>query len=602
MKHGLGNRKLVVLALFGLLFGGVLIACVNASKPEVSAVAPLSAGVGDPLVNGKLTVVTREVRITKYLLTEVYDTYSFSNNGSSSLTEFVFCTDDDFDGQLLYVTASGVAGDTYPVTKRSLLLNGFQTYEVELLDVLSPGSVQQIKITSVYANLTQTTGNYQSQECNFNFNLYPVSPYLMSTYKLTINLPSTATANTFIPDPPVKTGTSGTWTINDVAAFSKYPVGINFTYSDAPILQMNSLNRRITIDPWGYLNVEEDHVLFNTGLLSVTTYSYRIPKNATNFQMRDDLGGIQGSVVTPEINDDGKTQNVTINLNENRARLLGGNQFKYTTSYRLVFEMQLSSSWNTYYLNIQTFTSQMDFLIVSETTQIILMTGMTLNEVSPNPDQIIIEQTNIIASFADSMISPFHNRIVQMTFQVDGFWMMLRPFIFIVIILIAASAYVFLRKIVHREATPSLTERINIPTKSLQEFVQIYEEKSALFRELDQLNEDVKQKKVAKKEYTKRVNGILAKKKETDEDLKPLAKVIAEADERFRKSIEKLQYLEAERVSVEDSLKALEGRYRRGAIPSRSAYLKLTSDFVKRLEKIQNDSDKLLNEFKSFIY
>ncbi len=602
MKHGVGKRQLMVLTLLGILFGGVIITCIGGSNMEFSANSPNPSAVGDPLVDGNVTQVTRNIYFTKYLLAEVIDIFTYKNNGSNSLTKFIFCTDSDYDSKLIFLSASGLAGNSLPVSKSPLLMNGYETYEVDLIEPLSPGSVQKIMIRSIYTNLTGTSGTYSAQDCQFQFNLFPISPYEILSYTCTITMPSSATVNTFLPDPPVKTGTSGTWAINDLTAFSSYPVNISFTYNDAPILQMTTLNRRIVIDPWGYLNVEEDHVLSNMGLLPVNSYSYRVPKNATNFQIWDDLGGIQGSDLSSVINDDGKTKNLTINLNTNRARLLGGNQFKYTTSYRLVFEMQLSSSWNNYFLNIQTFTSQMDFLIISETTQVILLTGVTLNEVTPSPDQLIVEETKIVATYSSSMVSPLHNRIIQVTFQVNGFWMMLRPFIFILLIAIMVSVYVFLRKIVRREVTSAIQERVNIPTKSLQEYVSIYEEKSALLRELDQLNEDVKLKKVAKKEYNKRVSNIMEKKKEAEEDLKPLGKVISEADERFRKSIEKFQFYEAERLSVEDSLKALEARYRRGAIPSRSAYLKLTSDFIKRLEKIQNDIDKLLNEFKSYIY
>ncbi len=602
MKHAEGKRRFVVLTILGLLFGGVLITCIGSSSYEPSGNLPNLSGAGDPLVDGNVVSTTRQVFVSKYLLTEVYDTYSYRNNGSTSITKFKFCTDREYDSKLLYVTASQLAGSSLPVSKSALLLNGYETYEVALLEPLLPGDIQKIKITSIYANLTSTAGTYLTQSCSFGFNLYPVTPYEIDTYTCSITMPSTAEMDSYFPNPPVKSGTSATWSVDDLSPFSSYHVSINYTYSDAPILQMSSINRRIIVDPWGYISVEEDHVLLNTGLIPVDSYSYKIPKNATNFDMWDDLGGIQGSTVSSTLNDDDKTKNVTINLNTNRARLLGGNQFKYTTSYRLVVEMHMSSSWNSYYLNVQTFTSQMDFLIVSESTQLILQTALAMKDVTPNPDQIVVQDTKIIAIYSASMVSPFHNRIVQVTFQVNGFWMMLRPFLFILLIFVIVSLYVFLRKVVRKEITPQMLERINIPTKSLQEFVSLYEEKSAFLRELDKLNEDVKLKKVAKKEFNKRVSDILEKKKELDGDLKPLSKEIAEADDRFKKSIEKLQFYEAERLSIEDSLKALEARYRRGAIPSRSAFLKLTSDFNKRMEKIQNDIDKILNEFKSYIY
>jgi hypothetical protein len=603
MKRGVGKLKLGVLLLFGLLFGGVLFTCISGSLFQSSHTSQNPSIAADPLVYGKVVDAQRDITFTKYLLTEISDTFSFQNNGSTSLTKFIFCTDADYDGKLLFVSASGLAGETYPVTKNTLLLNGYNTYEVELLEALAPGEVQRIKIITIYANLTYTYATeYSTQECNFTFTLSPISPFEISEYSCNIYLPKSASGMSSAPNAETASDNVGTWTGTNLEPFSEVPITLAFFYTDAPILQMNSLNRRIIIDPWGYLIVEEDHVLFNTGQLPVYSYTYRVPLNATNFKIWDDLGGIQGFELAGVFNPDGKTKNVTVNLNVNRARLLGGSEFTCTTSYQLVFGMHLSSSWDKYYLNLQMFTSQMDFLVLLDTTQIILQTGVTLNTISPHPNQIHVQETKIIATYTSEMVSPQHNRIVHVTFQVDGFWMMLRPLIFILLLLVIMSSYVFVRKVMRKQVSAEHLERVNIPTKALNDFVSAYEEKSALLQELDQLNENLKLKKVAKKEYTKRVADIQVRKKETEEDLKPLAKVITEADERFRKILEKLQFSEAERVSIEDSLKALDARYRRGAIPSRAAFQKLFSDFTKRLEKIQNDVDKLLNELKSYIY
>jgi len=603
MKRGVGKLKLGVLLLFGLLFGGVLLTCISGSLFQSSQRSQNPSIAADPFVYGKVVDAKRDITFTKYLLTEISDTFSFQNNGTTSLTKFIFCTDVDYDAKLLFVSASGLAGETYPVTKNTLLFNGYNTYEVELLEALAPGNVQKIKIMTVYANLTKTSMfTDTTQECNFTFNLYPISPFEITDYTCTVSLPGTASGTTSTPIANTSTDTLGTWTVTNLKPFAELPLTVAFFYSDAPILQMNSLNRRIIIDPWGYLIVEEDHVLFNTGQIPVYSYTYRLPQNATNFKIWDDLGGIQGFVLADALNPDGKTKNITVNLNVNRARLLGGSEFKCTTSYQLVFGMHLSSSWDKYYLNLQTFTSQMDFLVLIDTTQIIMQTGLTLNTISPHPNQILVQETKIIATYTSEMVSPQHNRIVQVTFQVEGFWMMVRPLIFILLLLVIISSYVFVRKVMRKQTSAELVERVNIPTKALREFVSAYEEKSALLQELDQLNENLKLKKVAKKEFTKHVADIQVRKKETEEDLKPLAKVITEADERFRKILEKLQFFEAERVSIEDSLKALDARYRRGAIPSRAAFQKLFSDFTKRLEKIQNDVDKLLNELKSYIY
>jgi hypothetical protein len=62
-----------------------------------------------------------------------------------------------------------------------------------------------------------------------------------------------------------------------------------------------------------------------------------------------------------------------------------------------------------------------------------------------------------------------------------------------------------------------------------------------------------------------------------------------------------LDVLEAERDSVKDSLVLLESRYKRGRLPSRAAYLKLSDDFKKRRKKIDRTIDKLIQQLRSYI-
>ncbi|HMF30951.1 MAG TPA: hypothetical protein VKK79_06035, partial [Candidatus Lokiarchaeia archaeon] len=369
-----------------------------------------------------------------------------------------------------------------------------------------------------------------------------------------------------------------------------------------PILQMNSIARRIIVDPWGSVTVQEDHVIFNTGQLPVTTYNFRIPLNATNFTITDAFEAVEGASVSSTTNWDGKTVNVTVSLATNRAPLLAGDTFRYTISYELPLSMFASESWNNYYCFLQSFPTQMDFLIVSETTQIILNGGSSVTSVSPNPESTIIEGMQTTLTFSDSMVSPLQQRVVQISYQVNVFWIIWRPLVFILMFFVASAAYVYARKGLRKVPTQGMADQINIPAKDLQQFVSLYEEKSALQQELDTLNEDVKMKKIPKKSYNKRVKDIQTKSKELDEDIKPLRKSLGESDERFRKIMEKLQFFEAERISVEDSLLALDARYRRGAIPSRSAFQKLYSDFTKRMQKMQRETDKLLSELKSYIY
>ena len=65
--------------------------------------------------------------------------------------------------------------------------------------------------------------------------------------------------------------------------------------------------------------------------------------------------------------------------------------------------------------------------------------------------------------------------------------------------------------------------------------------------------------------------------------------------------LKKGDVLEVERISIKDSLNLLESRYKRGRLPSRAAYMKLSDDFKKRRKKIDRTIDRYLQQLRSYL-
>ncbi|GAG53723.1 unnamed protein product, partial [marine sediment metagenome] len=61
---------------------------------------------------------------------------------------------------------------------------------------------------------------------------------------------------------------------------------------------------------------------------------------------------------------------------------------------------------------------------------------------------------------------------------------------------------------------------------------------------------------------------------EIQQEINPFKKALLETNITFENVIKRFDLLEAERISVNDSLNLLESRYKRGRLPSRAAYLK----------------------------
>jgi len=112
---------------------------------------------------------------------------------------------------------------------------------------------------------------------------------------------------------------------------------------------------------------------------------------------------------------------------------------------------------------------------------------------------------------------------------------------------------------------------------------------------------DAKRKKIAKKNYKSILDKNTIKIDEIQQEIKPFKKLLNESSEVFDSIIKRLDVLEAERISIKDSLNLLESRYKRGRLPSRAAYMKLSDDFKKRRKKIDRTIDKFLQQLRSYL-
>ena len=164
-----------------------------------------------------------------------------------------------------------------------------------------------------------------------------------------------------------------------------------------------------------------------------------------------------------------------------------------------------------------------------------------------------------------------------------------------------ASVYVFIIKTRKKEYGTMVLKREFIPINEIREFCALYEEKNALILELRQAEEDAKRRKIAKKNYKNLLNKNTAKVEAIQQEILPFKKILLESTETFESIIKRLDVLEVERISIKDSLNLLESRYKRGRLPSRAAYMKLSDDFKKRRKKIDRTIDRFIQQLRSYL-
>ncbi len=363
-------------------------------------------------------------------------------------------------------------------------------------------------------------------------------------------------------------------------------------------LEVEECTREIFISPWGIIKVKEEILIKNMGVISSNTISFNVTHHAKGIFVSDDLGEILG---VRAVFEGSKYTTYNIDLLTNRLRMLPYTSFRFNLEYYLPFENYISFNWFQESIQIDLLTTVFNYLGTDQTINIVIDGCYTIDSITETPDAIKKSKGTTILVYKSDFVSPLENKLIQITFTVDFFNLLLRPIIFILIIAAIASIYVIIIKSRKKDREMiELTQKF-IPKNEIREFCSLYEEKNALFLEIRQVKEDAKRKKIARKRYKNVLEKNTLKISEIEREVIPFKKVLLETGETFENVVKRLEILEAERISVNDSLKLLEARYKKGRLPSRAAYLKLSDDFNKRRRKIDRTIDKLIQQLRSYL-
>jgi len=597
------------IVVLSVMFDNTEIAYTNYSNNKI----PQSSTNLDGIENIIITKLDRNANITAYGLLSIEDTITFNNLNNHPITSIFFGIPIDISEDLIFFKATGIDDNTLISDSSSTTMNGNQMIVIYFDSPLLPYQIREIKFTHTYKNIITYTLLENDQHIVFYPIVYPLVPYnIEGEVSAIFNYPVTASS------------VDGGWGfVNPTLNFISYDFDsikdqleidfispflenlgenkealIHFVENDNSKLEMEEVNREIFISPWGIIKVKEKCSLLNSGYKTTNIFPIRIPKTATNLYVYDDLGEIQGT----DIGDQGGSNyiTVTIVLYLNRVPLEPNRNFEFTVEYNLPFENHVSLNWFEQSIQIDLLTTNYDFLGKNQNINVIIEACSSINSITESPTAIKMSKSATTLSFLSETVCPLERKVIQFTFTIDMFDILLRPIIFILIISLIASMYVLVIKTREKTDSTVLSTKY-IPTNEIREFCSLYEEKNALTLEIRLAEDDAKRKKIAKKKYNNILTKNVSKIDEIQKEITPFKKVLVETSDIFGTIVNRLDILEAERTSVTDSIALLESRYRRGRLPSRAAYLKLSDDFIKRRKKIDKTIDKFIQQLRSYL-
>lgn len=599
-------KKLLFLALSGIILLSFTLSLVTpntgleTNSIDSNQIIPNSASTTTD--NVFVQKLTRSYTVDNYGLVYIKDQYNILNNQSSALLNFQFCISDEEASGLCYYSAENQGSSSLAIRRLPNKLNNYQALEVIFNDPILPYKSNNITIQLV---LKDMLGYYPSQNYYLiDLDLIPVLPYTLVNYQTTVNLPSGSTQIEYSNGGSTESVSKEFGTNNTQDPFARLPNRCTYVNSQTPILKLTNVDRIIEINPLGYIRIIEKHYLQSFGVPQVYTFSLRAPEDAYNVTAKDDIGKIS-DVAFASVKNGDKTKNITFTLygtaTSNRAILRYGTIFFYQLEYYLPFEDVYSNSISKNNIIIDRFTTKSDFIILEQTTTLKIIGAIKITRSNFELPKQVLSENSLSISFKEKDVTKYHNFYLDLSYQNNFFLLFSRALIYTALIVGFLSVYIY-RKTVQKpdEEGEGLIEKA-IPVRELRQFVTLYEERNAIQLDMEKVDEDLIKRKIQKKAYSKTMKTYQDKVKQIDEEIRPFKKELMVSVEKITSVIQQLDYLEAERLSVKDSITLLQDRYKKGKLPSRAAYDRLSGDLLKRIEELQRKIDRNINELRAYL-
>jgi len=618
------QRKRFVIILIGFLSVMILFSAIqndfsnnyqHHSSVEDPQLSRTLEGADNLLVVG----MARTTNLSTFGLVNIKDRLTILNNNDNPINSILFGLKVEDSNNLIYFNAFGETQNTLLIERSHQIMDIYEMITIYFDTPLLPSQEITFTVLHSYTNLIfyqfAFIDNEVTQLLVFEGPLFPLLPYksegtIVSNYLLPEG--SALQYNKPIGGMGIPVGETNV--IYDLGTNDEInylePFLLNLYENNETIisvkdmsaskLEIEKIDKDIYISPWGVIKNVEEITIENIGVADINSISMKIPIDAVNVKVYDDLGEILGvSLMDPIVGE--TTRTVIIALYMNRVPLTSASKFKFFLEYNLPPEGYMSFNWLQQSFSINLLTTKYEFLIHEQTTNIIIEGCGRIDYMSSLPEALHSAGNSKVLVYSIENVSPLVENDVLLTFTIDLFEILIRPVVFAMILALLSSIFVLVIKTLKREEQVSIFKKEFIPTSEIREFCSLYEEKNALVLEIRKAESETKRKKLAKKTYKNILSKNTTKIDQIKEEIRPFKTKLLETSDTFSNIVKRLDVLDAERISISDSLNLLEARYKRGKLPSKAAYQKLSDDFFNRQKKLDRTIDKYIQQLRSYL-
>lgn len=338
------------------------------------------------------------------------------------------------------------------------------------------------------------------------------------------------------------------------------------------VTDLVEVDRTIILEQDGNIYITNDYLIENVGFW-IEYIELGFPDSAYDFTIRDEMGTLETTEGTNLLN-------VTLRYNVDTNETL-----KLYMSYYLPWDSYVSQTNGVDFTLHYSFFEEFNSSIGTLTVDIVLPTGAKFQ--SSTPLEPVSTDDNLSFSFSD--VEPSDDLNFEIDYKYDVFWASFYPTIWMGIIAVVASAFLFFRV-----APQTLSvSTIQVPSTELKSFVESYEEKATIREELESLEERLRKGKIPRRRYKVRKKMLDSRLATVSRTLATLSDKIRGAGSKYANMIRQIEVAEANLEGAERDMQRVKARYMRGEV-SKGAYGKLLEEYQDRIEAAEATIDGVL--------
>jgi hypothetical protein len=452
-----------------------------------------------------------------------------------------------------------------------------------------------------------------------DFPAYPSLAKNVGICNVTITFPSAPTTITVTKDDGVIN--NAVYTKTNLPAYTYAPASASFQVPSGTLqlTTISSLNRQITIDPTGKVNVADSYRIISNSTTTLKAFVVSLPFDAYNVVLRDAFGKAldtelsysaagniffaNASLQTFLISDQSTTLIAQYTLSS--ATLQGAN---YVLS-----DFKLFPNF-AYVVNKATIT-----FIPPEGATITSPQATSLDASSTLTRQTyqdILTVTKESLSYVD-YLAPQQNSI-QLSFDYNPVWVALRPsFWALLLATVGCIAVFFVRRHQPKEETyADKTERLtkletetaestahtkgteqkttqNISAESIREFIDAFEDRKQLNAELKSMDAKAQKGKIPRRQYKVQKSVIETRLQVINRNIKRTKENFKGTTGGYSDLVKQLDLAETDLDEAEEYIKTLESRLNKGEI-SLEVYKRSVGDYQKQRAKAESAINGIL--------